>query len=193
MTEREEQPLTGRAKTLGEQAQRLTGHEQAIMMAIQAHVIAETVTASVDETMATMSGNPYLYYNTTAVAAVGREAVRHFYATQLVGQYLPPDGEMTTVSLIVSGATVVGEVVFRFTHTMQMNWLAPGIPPTGKSVELVVVAFATTKDGKIANERVYWDNASLLYQLGLLEKGDLPICGAESARKLLAVTDLAQE
>lgn len=166
----------------------LTEKQMQMMAVIQAHVIAETVTKSVDETLLTMTEEPYLYYNGNHHCAVGKEEVRRFYATQLIGQYLPPDGEMITASFVMGERHVFSEVVFRFTHTTPMNWLLPGIPPTGKRVELAMSVVVEVRDGKLANERAYWDQASLLYQVGLLEKGDLPIAGAENARALLTLT-----
>lgn len=166
----------------------LTEKQSQMMAVIQAHVIAETVTRDVDATLSTMTEAPYLYYNGNRHCAVGREEVRRFYATQLIGQYLPPDGEMITASLVMGERHVFSEVVFRFTHTTQMNWLLPDIAPTGKRVELAMSVIVEVRDGKLANERVYWDQASLLYQVGLLEKGDLPIAGAENARALLTLT-----
>src|SRR5262245_21616021 len=95
----------------------LAEKQNRMMAAIQAHVIAETVTKSVDETLSTMTESPYLYYNGNRHCAVGREEVRKFYTTQLIGQYLPPDGEMITASLVIGEHHVFSEVVFRFTHT----------------------------------------------------------------------------
>jgi carboxymethylenebutenolidase len=66
-----------------------------------------------------------------------------------------------------------------------MPWILPGVPPTGKTVELAVVVIVEFKDGKINSEHIYWDQASLLVQLGLLEEGALPVVGVEAARKLL--------
>ena len=63
--------------------------------------------------------------------------------------------------------------------------MLPGVPPTGKRVEVAVVAIVQFKDGKIASERIYWDHASVLVQLGLLNPGTLPVAGVESARKVL--------
>lgn len=63
--------------------------------------------------------------------------------------------------------------------------MLPGIPPTGKRIEIAVVAIIRFEDGKIAHEHIYWDQASVLVQLGLIDGSSLPVAGAESARKLL--------
>ena len=80
---------------------------------------------------------------------------------------------------------VVEELVISFTHTTPIDWLLPGVPPTGKSVEMAVVVIVGFKDGKISHEHIYWDQAGVLLQIGLLNPGGLPVTGAASARKVL--------
>jgi carboxymethylenebutenolidase len=79
----------------------------------------------------------------------------------------------------------VDEVVIGFTHTRAIDWMLPGVPPTGKKVEMAVVVIAGVKNGKITHEHIYWDQASVLVQIGLLNPARLPVSGAESARKVL--------
>jgi carboxymethylenebutenolidase len=88
---------------------------------------------------------------------------------------------------------VVDELILSFTHTTQMDWMLPGIPPTGKRVEAPTVAVVEFRDGKIASEHIYWDQASVLVQVGLLESGSLPVTGAESVRKLLNPTSVPSD
>jgi carboxymethylenebutenolidase len=92
---------------------------------------------------------------------------------------------MTNVSRTVGPDQVVEELVIGFTHTMPVDWILPGVPPTGKRVEVAVVVIVAFKDGKISHEHIYWDQASVLVQVGLLDPTGLPVCGAESARKVL--------
>jgi len=75
-------------------------------------------------------------------------------------------------------------MVAKFTHTIQMDWML-GVAPTGKRVEVPVVAIIRFRDGKLAHEHIYWDQASVLVQLGLLNPGTLPVVGIDSARKAL--------
>jgi carboxymethylenebutenolidase len=75
--------------------------------------------------------------------------------------------------------------VFKFTHTIPMDWMLPGIAPTGKRVEVPLVAIVQFRDGKLAHEHIYWDQASVLVQLGLLDGRNLPVAGVESARKAM--------
>jgi carboxymethylenebutenolidase len=98
---------------------------------------------------------------------------------------MPPDTEMTTISRTIGNDQLVDEMVFKFTHTIQMDWMLPGIAPTGKRVEVPLVAIVRFKEGKLAHEHIYWDQASVLVQLGLLDPSTLPVAGIESARKAL--------
>jgi carboxymethylenebutenolidase len=74
-------------------------------------------------------------------------------------------------------------MIFRFTHTIKMDWMLPGVEPTGKRVEVPLVAIVKLRGDKLAHEHIYWDQASVLVQLGLLDAGELPVAGVESAKK----------
>jgi len=80
---------------------------------------------------------------------------------------------------------LVDEMVFKFTHTIQMDWMLPGLAPTGKRVEVPLVVIVRFRDGKLAHEHIYWDQASVLVQLGLIDADTLPVAGVASARKVL--------
>jgi len=92
---------------------------------------------------------------------------------------------MTPVSRTIGEDQIVNEMVFKFTHTIQMDWILPGISPTGKRVEVPLVAIVRVRDGKLAHEHIYWDQASVLVQIGLLDPAKLPVVGVESAKKVL--------
>jgi carboxymethylenebutenolidase len=98
---------------------------------------------------------------------------------------MPPDTEMTAISRTIGNDQLVDEMVFKFTHTIRMDWMLPGIDPTGRRVEVPLVAIVRFKEGKLAHEHIYWDQASVLVQLGLLDASALPVAGIESARKAL--------
>jgi carboxymethylenebutenolidase len=119
------------------------------------------------------------------VGGVGREGVRAFYRDHLVGKFFPPDVKMTNVSSTVGSDQIVDELVISFTHSTPIDWMLPGVSPTWKHVEMAVVVIAGVKDGKISHEHIYWDQASVLVQIGLLDPTGLPVSGAESARKVL--------
>ena len=162
----------------------LSSAQQAMIDLFQKHVDAE-LAGDLDTTMATMTDDPHLHNVASMIGGVGRDGVRTFYREHLVGKFFPPDMTMTTVSRTVGHDQLVEEVVISFTHTMPIDWLLPDVPPTGKPVEMAVVVIVGFKDGKISHEHIYWDQAGVLVQIGLLDPTGLPVSGAESARRVL--------
>ncbi len=79
-------------------------------------------------------------------------------------------------------------MLFCFTHDREIDWMLPGVPPTGRYVEVPLVAVVTMRGDKLYNEHIYWDQASVLVQIGLLDPAGLPVSGAEQSRKLLDKT-----
>lgn len=92
---------------------------------------------------------------------------------------------VTLVSRTVGSDRIVDEMVISFRHSCEVPWMLPGVPPTEKEVEVALVSVVAFRGGKLAMENIYWDQASVLVQIGLLERGNLPIVGVESARKVL--------
>jgi carboxymethylenebutenolidase len=76
-------------------------------------------------------------------------------------------------------------MVFEFTHTIAMDWMLPGVAPTGRHAKVALVVIVHFRDGKLAHEHIYWDQASVLAQLGLIDGAKLPVTGVESAEKVL--------
>ncbi len=148
------------------------------------HVDAE-LAGDLETTMATMTADPHLHNVPSMVGGVGRDGVRKFYKNHLVGKFFPPDVKMTNVSSTVGDTQIVDELVISFTHTTPIDWMLPGVAPTGKPVEIAVAVVVGFKDGKISHEHIFWDQASVLVQIGLIDPKGLPVVGAESARKLL--------
>ncbi len=95
---------------------------------------------------------------------------------------------MTPISRTVGADRVVDEMLFRFTHTSAVDWMLPGIAPTGRTVEVALVAIVQFRDGKLVHEHIYWDQASVLAQIGLLDPAGLPVAGAEAAHKVIDKT-----
>lgn len=158
--------------------------ELSMIKLLEKHVTAE-LQGDLQTTMATMSDAPHLFNIPNMMGGNGYDGVRSFYENHLVGKFFPPDVTMTRVSLTVGTNQIVEELVIQFTHTVMIDWLLPEIAPTGRKVEIGVVVIAGVKDKKITHEHIYWDQASVLVQVGLLDPKDLPVCGSESARKLL--------
>jgi carboxymethylenebutenolidase len=150
----------------------------------EAHLRQEFETRDVDATMATMVASPYVNHVPTMAGGVGHDQLKRFYKYHFIGAN-PPDMTMTPVSRTVGTDSLVDEMVVRFTHTSPIDWLLPGIAPTGRVVEIPLVAIVRFRDGKVAHEHIYWDQASVLVQIGLLDPGGLPVAGAETARKVL--------
>ena len=163
---------------------KLSAAQQAMNDLLERHVKAE-LDGDLDTTMATMSDNPHLHNVANMMGGVGRQGVRDFYRNHLVGKFFPPDVTMVNVSRTIGTDQIVDEVVISFTHTRAIDWMLPGVPPTGKRVEMAVAVIVGVKDGKITHEHIYWDQASVLVQIGLLNPARLPVSGAESARKVL--------
>jgi len=137
-----------------------------------------------EETLATMVEDAYVNHIPVLTGGVGKDELREFYSKRFIPQ-MPPDTEMTSISRTIGNDQLVDEMVFKFTHTIRMDWMLPGIAPTGKRVEVPLVAIVRFREGKLAHEHIYWDQASVLVQLGLLDPGTLPVAGVDSARKAL--------
>ena len=147
------------------------------------HVRYEFSTRSTDDTLATMVDDAYVNH-VPVLTAVQVDELHEFYSKRFIPQ-MPPDTEMTPVSRTIGEDQIVDEMVFKFTHTMCMDWMLPGISPTGKGVKVPLVAIVRVRNGKVAHEHIYWDQASVLVQIGLLDPATLPVAGVESAKKLL--------
>jgi carboxymethylenebutenolidase len=170
----------------------LTPAQDTLRQLWEEHVQYEFSTRNTDDTLATMVDDAYVNHVPILTGGVGKEELRKFYSKRFIPQ-MPPDTEMTPVSRTIGDDQLVDEMVFKFTHTIRMDWMLPGIPPTGKRVEVPLVAIIRFRNGKLAHEHIYWDQASVLVQIGLLDAAKLPVAGVESARKVLDPTLPANE
>ena len=148
------------------------------------HVADEFVAKDVAATMATMIAEPFVNHVPTMMGGVGGRAVADFYRRYFVGHW-PADTEIIPVSRTVGTDKVVDEMIMSFTHDVAMETFLPGVAPTGRPVRLPVVVVMGFEAGKVAFERIYWDQASLLVQVGLLDETTLPVTGAAQAEKVL--------
>jgi carboxymethylenebutenolidase len=162
----------------------LTTAQQRLSDLWEEHVQHEFSTRHTEKTLATMVEDAYVNHIPVLTGGSGRDELREFYSKRFIPQ-MPPDTEMTPVSRTIGEDQLVDEMIFKFTHTIPMDWMLPGIPPTGKRVEIPLVAIVRFKNGKLAHEHIYWDQASVLVQIGLLDPAKLPVAGVESARKVL--------
>ena len=158
-----------------------------------AHVRAEFVDKDVAGTMATMMAEPYLTHVPTMTGGTGRAEVESFYREHFVGHW-PDDVQVKSVSRTVGQNRVVDELIVSFTHDREMRVFLPGVAPTGRNVVLAhVVVMGFDEAGRVAYEHIYWDQASLLVQVGLLDPKLLPVSGGEQARRLLDPSQPANE
>ena len=148
------------------------------------HVAAEFVDMDLDATMATMTDDPYVNHVPVMTGGAGFEGVRQFYGDHFIGKW-PNDIALTQVSRTVGESQVVDELVLSFTHDIEMPQLLPGIAPTGRHVQLAFCVVVGFREGKVAHEHIYWDQASVLVQLGLIDPKRMPVTGIESARKAI--------
>ncbi len=153
----------------------------------EAHCRHEFETRDVDATMATMVAEPYVNHVPTMTGGVGHDALKRFYSNHFIGAN-PPDFSMIPVSRTVGMDRIVDEFVLRFTHTTQIHWMLPGVAPTGRPVEVPMIALVQFQGEKLVHEHIYWDQASVLVQIGLLNANGLPVVGAEQAHKVLDKT-----
>jgi len=146
------------------------------------HVEHEFATRSTEETLATMVEDAYVNHIPVLTGGVGKAQLREFYSKHFI-PLMPPDTSLTPISRTIGDDQIVDEMIFRFTHTIRMDWMLPGVEPTGKPVEVPLVAIVKLRGDKLAHEHIYWDQASVLVQLGMLDPAQLPVAGIESSRK----------
>ncbi|MGB1879785.1 MAG: dienelactone hydrolase family protein [Gammaproteobacteria bacterium] len=151
------------------------------------HTAFEFGDRDVDATMGTMVDQPYVNHIPTMTGGVGHDHLKRFYKYHFVNSN-PPDTRLVPVSRTVGADRLVDEMVFCFTHTCEIPWMLPGIEPTGKYVEVPLVAIVNFRGDKLYHEHIYWDQASVLHQIGKLDAAGLPVAGIETAKKLVDET-----
>jgi carboxymethylenebutenolidase len=159
-----------------------------VMEAIFAQHMDAEMGGNLEQALATMTADPHLVNVPTMVGGAGPEGVRTFYADHLIGQFFPPDVEFTTVSRTYGDGRLVDELIISFTHTIKIDWMLPGVEPTGRPVSVAFVVIVGVEDDKIAYEHIYWDQATVLVQIGVLDPSGLPVAGREAAAKVLDPT-----
>jgi len=148
------------------------------------HVKHEFATRDTEATLKTMVEDAYVNHVPVLTGGVGRDQLREFYSKRFIPK-MPPDTAITPVSRTIGANRVVDEMVFEFTHTIMMDWMLPGVAPKGRRVRVPLVVIVNFRGDQIAHEHIYWDQASVLAQLGLIDALQLPVAGAESAEKVL--------
>lgn len=138
--------------------------------------------------------HPTVVYAPTMKGGVGANDLRRFYQDDFL-QAKPPSMRLRLLSRTVGADRISDELYVTFDHTQEMPWILPGVPPTNKRVEVILISIVSLKGGKLYSEHIYWDQASVLVQIGLLDpqrvpdgfKGveSLPVIGREGPRRIL--------
>lgn len=149
-----------------------------------AHVQAEFQDLDLEATMATMTADPYVHHVPTITGGNGTAGVRDFYAHHFIGQW-PDDTQVQPISRTVGEDQVVDELLMTFTHDRVLDIMLPGVAPTGRPIAIPVVVVVGFEEGKVHHEHIYWDQAAVLVQAGLLSSDGFPVVGAEQAEALV--------
>lgn len=157
--------------------------EQVLIEVWETHTAAEFEKMDADTAIATMTDHPVLVHVPVGTGASGRAALRKFYAEIFIPQ-APPDIELQLLTRSGGQNRIIDEFILRFTHTLRMDWFAPGIEPTGRRLAVPHVGIVAFENSKIASEHIYWDQATVLSQMGLLDD-ELPVMGAAQCDRLL--------
>ncbi|KZS96123.1 NTF2-like protein [Sistotremastrum niveocremeum HHB9708] len=148
------------------------------------HTFYEFAERSSSKTMATMVSTPYVNHVPTMIGGMGFEELSRFYKYHFIDGS-PPDTDLVTISRTVGADRLVEEMIFCCTHTNEIDWLLPGVQPTGKKIEIPLVGVVAFRGDKLTFEHLYWDQASVLVQVGLLDPNTLPVAGIATAKKVL--------
>jgi carboxymethylenebutenolidase len=162
----------------------LTARQEFLNSLWEEHLRCEFVTRNNEDTLNTMVIDAYVNHVPVMTGGMGREQLREFYSHRFIPQ-MPPDTEIIPISRTIGNDQLVDEMIFKFTHNIKMDWMLPGIAATGRRVEVALAVIVKFSDDKLVHEHIYWDQASVLVQLGFLDANALPVAGVESARKVL--------
>jgi carboxymethylenebutenolidase len=97
-----------------------------------------------------MVPEPYVQCVPAVTGGFGGDGVRRFYSEHFVNQ-IPKDAKVTPISRTIGKDQVVDEFIISFTHDAQWDYMLPGIPPTGKRVEIPHVVVMKFENGKVAS------------------------------------------
>ncbi|RXR24930.1 dienelactone hydrolase family protein [Sphingobium fluviale] len=147
------------------------------------HIYHEFVTKDAHAVLDTMVEEPYVNITSTVMGGVGHDMLLRFYKYHFCDVH-PDDTRIIPISRTVGVNRVVDEMIMCFTHDKEISWLLPDIEPTGRYIEVPMIVVVSFRGGKIYNEHIYFDQASVLVQAGLLDPANLPVGGADVSRKL---------
>jgi carboxymethylenebutenolidase len=148
------------------------------------HTYLEFGARDAGATMRTMVAEPYVNHIPTMTGGVGHDNLLRFYKHHFIPK-TPKDTRLVPISRTIGTDRIVDEMLFCFTHDIEIDWMLPGVAPSGRYVEIPLVAIVHFRGDKLYNEHIYWDQASVLVQIGLLDAKLLPSAGIETAKKVL--------
>src|SRR5581483_2370722 len=146
------------------------------------HTELEFAARAAEETMGTMTAEPYVNHVPMMTGGTGWNEVLRFYKHHFIPTS-PKDSSLVPISRTTGADRIVDEMLFCFTHDVEIDWMLPGIRPTGKYVQIPLVAIVRFQGDKVYGEHIYWDQASVLVQIGLLDPKLYPTAGVETAKK----------
>src|SRR5262249_30230985 len=161
-----------------------TAEERRLIALWERHMRYEFLDRDAAATVATMSRENYVNHVPVLTGGRGPAEMLEFYSSHFIPK-MPADTQITPVCRTLGQGRIIDEIILKFTHDTEMDWMVPGVSPTGKRVEVPLVVVVQVAEEEIVCERIYWDQASVLVQLGLIDASKLPVAGAESARKVL--------
>jgi carboxymethylenebutenolidase len=129
----------------------------------------------------------YVHHVPTLMSGKDFDGVYNFYKNQFIRK-MPKDFKVTNISRTVGKDQVVDELIISFTHDVEIEYMLPGVAPTGRYVEIPHVVVMKFKNNKISHEHIYWDQASVLVQIGLLKSENIPITGIKQTKKLVELS-----
>ena len=160
-------------------------NRESILALWDEHQRCEFELRDVEMTLDTMTDDPHILNVPVMVGGQGRDGVRRFYR-DLFLPGIPADMEVADFSCTVDADHLVAERNMSFTHDTRMPWILPDLEPTGRSVEVPHVVIVAIADGKVDSEHIFWDQGSVLGQVGLIATDGLPVYGRETAAALAA-------
>ena len=134
----------------------------------EAHVIGEFVEKDEELSLSTMVDDASVMHMPTRSGGKGKDELRAYYRDMFIPS-IPAEWEHTMTNRVVTENCIVEEATIRMVHSKQMDWFLPGIPPTGKTVTAELVIIIEFREGKMSAERIYWDQAAVLRQIGKAE------------------------
>ena len=161
-----------------------TADDRRLIELWERHMSCEFAERDAEATVDTMAAENHVNHVPTMTGGRGRAELLDFYSRHFIPK-MPADTRVTPVCRTVGQGRVVDEMIFQFTHDIEMDWMLPGVAPTGRRVEVALLVVVQMGGDKIISERIYWDQASVLVQLGLVDASRLPVVGVEAARKVL--------